>query len=44
MQTVVETPIFVRRAEKLLSEAEHDDLITYMASFAAAIKASRKRK
>src|ERR1700749_3851196 len=32
MQTVVETPIFVRRAQKLLSEDEHDDLIAYLAS------------
>lgn len=31
MQTVVETPIFVRRAEKLLSEEEHADLITCLA-------------
>jgi hypothetical protein len=31
MQTVVETTVFVRRAEKLLSEAEHVDLITYLA-------------
>ena len=32
MQTVAETPIFLRRAEKLLSAAEHTDLITYLAS------------
>lgn len=32
MQTVVETPIFIRRAEKLLTEDEHDDLITYLAT------------
>jgi mRNA-degrading endonuclease RelE of RelBE toxin-antitoxin system len=32
MQTVVETPVFIRRAEKLLSEDEHDDLITYLAT------------
>lgn len=32
MQTIVETPIFIRRAERLLSEDEHDDLITYLAS------------
>ncbi len=31
MQTVVETPVFFRRAEKLLSENEHDDLIAYLA-------------
>lgn len=31
MQTVVETPIFIRRAEKLLTEAEHTDLIAYLA-------------
>jgi len=31
MQTVVETPLFIRRAEKLLSEDEHDDLIAYLA-------------
>lgn len=32
MQTVVETPIFLRRAEKLLSEDEHDDVIAYLAA------------
>jgi hypothetical protein len=32
MQTVVETPIFVRRARKLLTEAEHFDLIAYLAA------------
>lgn len=32
MQTVVETPVFLRRAEKLLSEDEHDDLIAYLAT------------
>jgi len=32
MQTVVETPIFIRRAEKLLNEDEHAGLITYLAS------------
>ena len=32
MQTVVETPVFIRRAEKLLSEDEHDDLITFLAT------------
>ena len=32
MQTVVETPIFIRRAEKLLTEAEHADLIVCLAS------------
>lgn len=32
MQTVVETPIFIRRAEKLLTDAEHADLIAYLAS------------
>ena len=32
MQTVVETPAFVRRAEKLLSGDEHDDLIVYLAT------------
>ncbi len=32
MQTVVETPIFIRRAEKLLSEDEHAQLIAYLAS------------
>ena len=31
MQTVVETPVFLRRAEKLLSKDEHDDLIAYLA-------------
>jgi mRNA-degrading endonuclease RelE of RelBE toxin-antitoxin system len=32
MQTVAETPIFIRRAEKLLTEEEHADLITYLAT------------
>jgi hypothetical protein len=32
MQTVVETAIFIRRAEKLLNEDEHTDLISYLAS------------
>jgi mRNA-degrading endonuclease RelE of RelBE toxin-antitoxin system len=32
MQTVAETPIFIRRAESLLSEDEHADLITYLAT------------
>jgi hypothetical protein len=32
MQTVAETPIFIRRAERLLSEEEHFDLITYLAT------------
>lgn len=31
MQTVVETPSFIRRAEKLLSDGERDDLISYLA-------------
>lgn len=31
MLTVVETPIFIRRAEKLLTEDEHAELITYLA-------------
>lgn len=31
MQTVVETSAFIRRAEKLLSEEEHAELITYLA-------------
>jgi hypothetical protein len=29
MQTIVEMPIFVRQAEKLLSESEHADLLVY---------------
>jgi mRNA-degrading endonuclease RelE of RelBE toxin-antitoxin system len=33
MQTVVETPIFIRRAEKLLSKGEYADLIAYLASY-----------
>ena len=33
MQTVAETPIFIRRAESLLSEEEHFDLITYLATY-----------
>jgi hypothetical protein len=32
MQTVVETPIFTRRAQKLLTEAEHMDLIASLAA------------
>ena len=32
MQTVVETPTFVRQAQRLLSEAEHVALIVYLAS------------
>jgi hypothetical protein len=54
MQTVAETPIFIRRAESLLSEDEHADLITRadltpeqrksVRTFATAIKALRKRK
>jgi mRNA-degrading endonuclease RelE of RelBE toxin-antitoxin system len=32
MQTVVETPVFIRRAEKLLSEDEHAGLIAFLAS------------
>lgn len=32
MQTVVETPVFIRRAEKLLSEDEHTGLIAFLAS------------
>jgi hypothetical protein len=32
MQTVVETPVFIRHAEDLLSEDEHDELITYLAT------------
>jgi hypothetical protein len=36
MQTVVETPVFIRRAEKLLSEEEHADLITYLATHPTA--------
>ena len=32
MQTVVETPVFIRRAEKLLSEEDHAGLIAFLAS------------
>lgn len=32
VQTVVETPVFIRRAEKLLDQEEHDELITYLAT------------
>jgi hypothetical protein len=32
MQTVVETPIFTRRAQKLLTEAEHMELIAFLAA------------
>jgi hypothetical protein len=35
-QTVAETPVFVRRAEKLLSEDEYADLITCLATFPRA--------
>jgi len=31
MQTVVETPVFLRRAEKLLSPDEHDEFIAFLA-------------
>jgi len=36
MQTVAETPIFIRRVESLLSEDEHADLITYLATHPTA--------
>lgn len=36
MQTVVETPVFIRRAEKLLSEGEHAELISYLANHPGA--------
>ena len=36
MQTVVETQIFLRRAEKLLSDEERKELIDYIASFPEA--------
>jgi hypothetical protein len=32
VQTVVETPVFLRRAEKLLTKDEHEELITYLAT------------
>ncbi|MDB5985629.1 MAG: RelE-like cytotoxic translational repressor of toxin-antitoxin stability system [Nevskia sp.] len=32
MQTVVETSAFIRRAEKILSEDEHAELISYLAA------------
>jgi hypothetical protein len=32
MQTVVETTIFIRRAERLLTRGEHDDLISFLAA------------
>jgi hypothetical protein len=35
-QTVAETPVFIRRAEKLLTKAEHADLITCLATFPRA--------
>jgi hypothetical protein len=31
MQTVVETSVFIRRAEKLLNEVEYAELISYLA-------------
>lgn len=36
MQTVVETPVFLRQAEKLLSEEEHGEVITYLAMYPLA--------
>jgi hypothetical protein len=36
MQTVVETTVFIRRAEKLLTEEERADLITYLATHPSA--------
>lgn len=33
MQTVVETSIFARRAEKLLTQSEHGELITFLAKY-----------
>lgn len=36
MQTVVETPVFLRRAEKLLTEDEHDELIACLATYPLA--------
>ena len=36
MQTVVETPVFFRHAEQLLSEEEHDALIAYLAMYPLA--------
>ena len=35
MQAVVDTPVFVRRAEKLLSGDEHHELITFLATHPA---------
>ncbi|MEO8316405.1 MAG: type II toxin-antitoxin system RelE/ParE family toxin [Pseudomonadota bacterium] len=32
MQTVVETPVFIRKARKLLSADEHFELITFLAA------------
>lgn len=32
MQTVVETPVFIRKARKLLSADEHNALITFLAA------------
>jgi len=36
MQTVVETPTFYRRADKLLSEEEHAALINHLAAYPTA--------
>ena len=36
MQTFAETPVFIRRAESLLSETEHAELIAYLGSHPAA--------
>ena len=32
LQTVAETPVFIRRAEKLLDEYEHAEWIAYLAA------------
>ena len=32
MQTIAETPEYIRKAEKLLSEEERRDLLSYLAS------------
>lgn len=36
LQSVAETPVFIRRASKLLSETEHFDLLTFLASHPTA--------
>jgi mRNA-degrading endonuclease RelE of RelBE toxin-antitoxin system len=36
LQTIAETPLFVRRARKLLSEDEYDNMIAFLAAYPLA--------